>query len=137
MATATDIVIDISTTIDQEMGKIMEQMGWTDGTFIPIANAENRVLMQSMQDLLAHKERRVTEQQAIKQRVAGLKTHHQRTLDDLGQNGKLLEAHRSQMSDEHHMFKVSEHTDLTLTKRLKELQNTVTELQKHDKTTNG
>lgn len=119
------------------MKQIMMSMGWTDGTFIPIANEENKELMKLMQALLEHKEKSLSTHQQTKQRVTSLDERQQRAIADIAQNGRLLEAHRSQMSDEHHMFKVSEHTDQILIKRLKELGNTVTELKTHDKMTNG
>lgn len=117
--------------------RVMESMGWTDGTFIPIASAENKALMQSMQALLAQKTHAQTGHAQLQQRVANLRERHQHTRDDIAQNGKLLEAHRSQLSDEHHMYKVAEYTDGTLTKRLKELLTEVADLQKHDQNTIG
>lgn len=48
-----------------------------------------------------------------------------------------MEAHRSQLSDEHHMFKVAEYEDGTLAKKLKELKNNVGELSKYDQATQG
>lgn len=111
---------------------IMESMGWTDGTFIPIANEENKLLMQQMQALLARKEVASNGHLQVEQRVRNLVERAKHANDDIGQNGKLLEAHRSQLSDEQHMFKLAEHTDGTLTKRHKELRNCITDLQKHD-----
>lgn len=136
-ATTATALTATSTNNVTDMKRIMESMGWSDGTFIPIANDDNKELMKSMQALLAHKEQSLNTHQQTKQRVTSLEDRLKRACDDNTQNGSLLEAHRSQMSDEHHMFKVSEHTDQTLTKRLKELQKTLTDLQNHDHLTNG
>lgn len=50
---------------------------------------------------------------------------------------KLLDAHRSQLSDEHHMYKLSEYEDSTLVKNLKDLRNSARDLEKHDSSTKG
>lgn len=117
--------------------RIMESMGWSDGTFIPIATEDNQLLMQSMQSLLARKDHADGRHAQLKHRVRSLRERQQHASDDIGQNGKLLEAHRSQLSAEHHMYKVSEYSDCSLTKRHKDLLHESAELQRHDQFTCG
>lgn len=119
------------------IAKIMESMGWSDGTFIPIATEDNRLLMQTMQSLLARKDHTAGRHAQLQHRVRSLRERRQHARDDIGQNGKLLEAHRSQLSAEHHMYKVAEYSDGSLGKRHKELLHGVAELERHDKFTCG
>lgn len=133
-------------------------MGWTDGTFIPIANEENKSLMEAMQKLLNLKEDKSEANQELEQRYANLQNHIINAEQDIQQNlvkilvlcvsghpiiilkflfQKLLDAHRSQLTDEHHMYKVAEYEDGTVYKKLKELKNNISDLNKYDETTKG
>lgn len=73
-------------TSNNEIEKIMESMGWTDGTFIPIANEENKILMQSMQEQLAGKEKLTDRNQELDKRAANLKQHIVNSQNDILQN---------------------------------------------------
>lgn len=69
-----------------EMEKIMQSMGWTDGTFIPIANAENKELMKRMQVLLDEKETKADRSQDVQLRTTNLQRHITNAQHDIGQN---------------------------------------------------
>lgn len=73
-------------TANNEIEKIMESMGWTDGTFIPIANEENKILMQSMQERLAEKESLSDRNQELDKRATNLKQHIVNSQSDILQN---------------------------------------------------
>lgn len=73
-------------TANNEIEKIMESMGWTDGTFIPIANEENKILMQGMQERLAEKEKLTDRNQELHQRAANLKQHIVNSQSDILHN---------------------------------------------------
>lgn len=73
-------------TANNEIEKIMESMGWTDGTFIPIANEENKILMQGMQEQLAEKESLTDRNQELDKRATNLKQHIVNSQSDILQN---------------------------------------------------
>lgn len=73
-------------TANNDIEKIMQSMGWTDGTFIPIANEENKILMQSMQERLAEKESLTDRNQELNKCLAKLKQHVVNSKSDLLQN---------------------------------------------------
>lgn len=43
----------------QQIVELMQSMGWTDGSFVPIANDENKLLMEQMQHLTEQKEHKI------------------------------------------------------------------------------
>lgn len=43
----------------QRIADLMSSMGWTDGSFVPIANEENKLLMERLQHLTDEKEHQV------------------------------------------------------------------------------
>ncbi len=61
----------------QQIAELMSSMGWTDGTFVPIANDENKMLMEQMQHLNDEKEHKVQLQRQFNDRV-------QRLINNLG-----------------------------------------------------
>lgn len=71
---------------NSEITKIMESMGWTDGTFIPIANEENKYLMETMQQLLDAKEAKSDTNQDLEQRFTNLQKHISNAKQDIQQN---------------------------------------------------
>lgn len=66
--------------------KIMESMGWTDGSFIPIANEENKELMLMMGSLQTVKEKLKVDQQGLAQRNDKLRDHLLHAKNDIVQN---------------------------------------------------
>lgn len=66
--------------------KIMESMGWTDGSFIPIANEENKELMLLMGKLQIEKEKIAVDNQALGQRNSKLLEHLAHAKNDIVQN---------------------------------------------------
>lgn len=52
----------------QQIANLMESMGWTDGTFVPIANDENKFLIEDMQRLSEQKEHKIQCEQQFNDR---------------------------------------------------------------------
>lgn len=70
--------------------KIMESMGWTDGSFIPIANEENKELMLAMGHLQTEKEKHLIDQQSLVHRCGKLREHLAHANNDIVQNLVML-----------------------------------------------
>lgn len=64
----------------------MEVMNWPDDAFVPVANDENRQLMQQLQQLIETKENRAIHLKQLDQRVKLLTDHHQNAQADVIEN---------------------------------------------------
>lgn len=107
---------------------VMASMGWSN-SFVPIASDENKKLLDDIKFLGKSKLERIDAldgQTAEAQRVRELFT----TVDnEFDQNLKLLTAHKSQYSTEHHLFKLAQHEESKFKQMLKEVEKTQTELK--------
>lgn len=72
--------------INQHIQTVLDKMGWTDDAFVPIANDENRQLMQRMQQLMSEKSLKINLDEQLKDRVKWLKGHFQNAQIDIQQN---------------------------------------------------
>lgn len=70
----------------REIVKIMASMGWTDGSFIPIANEENKLLMAAMSKWQVEKEKRSADNQDLTQRLGKLRDQLGHAKNDIVQN---------------------------------------------------
>lgn len=70
----------------KEITKIMESMGWTDGSFIPIANEENKELMLVMGNLQVDKEKLTVDHQGLAHRNTKLSDHLVHAKNEIAQN---------------------------------------------------
>lgn len=61
-------------------------MGWTDGSFIPIANDENKELMLMMGNLQTDKEKLTVDQQGFGLRNSKLRDNLEHAKNDIAQN---------------------------------------------------
>lgn len=66
--------------------KVMESMGWTDGSFIPVANEENRKIMEEVNQMMKNKEVKFSEAENINFRVNNLGEHFKNTDEQIFQN---------------------------------------------------
>lgn len=66
--------------------KVMESMGWTDGSFIPVANEENRKIMEEINFLMKTKENKFSESENMNFRVNNLGNHFKNTEEQIVQN---------------------------------------------------
>lgn len=70
----------------KEIVKIMDSMGWTDGSFIPIASEENKLLIKAMAKWQVDKEKRTVDHQELAQRIGKLSDHLGHAKNDIVQN---------------------------------------------------
>lgn len=70
----------------QRIAQLMEEMGWTDGTFVPIANDENRLLMEEMQHISEEKEHKVQLEQQFNDRLDRLTKNLGNTKQSIQEN---------------------------------------------------
>lgn len=66
--------------------KVMESMGWTDGSFIPVANEENRKIMEEINQMMKNKENKFSESESMNFRVNNLGEHFKNTEEQIFQN---------------------------------------------------
>lgn len=145
--------------INQHIQTVLDKMGWTDDAFVPMANDQNRQLMQRMQQLLNEKGEKSNLNEQLQDRVKWLKGHYQNTETDIQQNlvcilkfkrvlrfffkyvlflnQKLLDAHRCQWDAESHMYKVAENERTSLVKQIKNCVKKTDELKETDDFTKG
>lgn len=112
---------------------VMASMGWQN-SFLPVASEENKKLMLRIKSLGVEK---LAQSDALvetgneAQRVRILLNNVDYEFD---QNLKLLNAHKSQFSDEHHLFKLAQHEETRYKKLLKEFQENEKDLKaEHEK----
>lgn len=128
--------------LNQHINAVMETMGWPEDVFMPIANDENRKLMESIEQRMEAKRMKIEHREQLNERVNLLKEHYHNAQNGVVQNlvkilkktieifllgkknivevnfQKLLDAHRRQCDSEYHMFKLAEN-DLATSENLK------------------
>jgi hypothetical protein len=117
-----------STNDNDIIQDVMASMGWQN-SFLPVASEENKKLMMRIKSLGVTKLERnddLVERGNESQRVGSLLNNIEYEFD---QNLKLINAHKSQFADEHHLFKLSEHEETKFKKILKELTENEKELK--------
>lgn len=70
----------------QQIAQLMESMGWTDGSFVPIANDENKFLMEQMQHLSEQKEHKIQSEQQFNDRFNRLTKNLGNTKQSIQEN---------------------------------------------------
>lgn len=111
---------------------VMASLGWSN-SFVPIASEENRKLLDGIKFLGRSKLERIDaleKQDKEKLRVRLLLTSADNEFD---QNLKLLTAHKSHYSTEHHLFKLAEHDESKFKQMLKEMAKELTERNQQQK----
>lgn len=115
---------------------VMASMGWQN-SFVPIASEENRKLLSGIKFLGRTKLERIDAlegRESEQQRVRNLFTAADNEFD---QNLKLLTAHKSQYTTEHHLFKLAEHDESKLKQMLKETEKSQKELTEQQENLKG
>ncbi|XP_053690796.1 coiled-coil domain-containing protein 39 [Sabethes cyaneus] len=114
--------------------RVMEEMGWGSGdrSFIPIANDENKRLLELVNRLADSKTVCTERIQDSGRRLANLQLHWKSAQVEFDQNQKLLTADKSQIDAEHGMLKLSENESGRLRKMAREAQYGRQELEQHD-----
>jgi hypothetical protein len=100
---------------------VMASMGWQN-SFVPIASEENKQLLNGIRFLGKTKLERIDVLEG-----RGIEEHRLRKLfttadNEFDQNLKLLTAHKSQYSTEHHLFKLAEHDESKFRQMLRETE---------------
>lgn len=76
----------LANAMNPYMSSIMEVMNWPDDAFVPVANEENRQLMEQLQQQIQAKESRAIHLKQLDQRVKLITDHHQNAQADVIQN---------------------------------------------------
>lgn len=66
----------ITSNMNQHVAAVMETMGWPEDAFIPIANDENRKLMESIEQQMEAKRMKISHRDQLNERVKLLNDHH-------------------------------------------------------------
>ncbi|XP_031638654.1 coiled-coil domain-containing protein 39 [Contarinia nasturtii] len=104
--------------MNQHISAVMETIGWPEDAFMPIANDENRRLMENIEQYMEAKKMKTQHRNQLTERVNMLKDHFQNAQNGVIQNLKLLDANRSQCDNEYHMLKLAEN-ELATSEHLK------------------
>lgn len=72
--------------INPHLNTIMEMINWPDDAFVPVANDENRKLMEQLQQLIETKENQGNHLKQLDRRVKLLTEHYQNAQSDVLQN---------------------------------------------------
>lgn len=66
----------VTSDMNEHLTAVMEAMGWPEDAFIPIANEENRKLMESIEKQMEIKQMKISHRDQLNGRVKLLMDHH-------------------------------------------------------------
>lgn len=66
----------VTSDMNQHVAAVMEAMGWPEDAFIPIANEENRKLLESIEQQMEIKQLKISHRDQLNERVKLLRDHH-------------------------------------------------------------
>lgn len=72
--------------MNQHISAVMESMGWPEDAFMPIANDENRHLMENIEKQMEAKRMKTQHRDQLTERVNMLKDHFQNAQNGIIQN---------------------------------------------------
>lgn len=123
--------------LNQHINAVMASMEWPEDAFVPIANEENRKLMEHLQNLSNDKIDKAKHLKQLAERLNLLRDHYHDAQADIAQNmvisirnkkecyfenelsfdpfQKLLNTLRRQCESEYHLLKLAENDDSTTT----------------------
>lgn len=78
--------MESTSEINQHVTSVMEAMHWPDDAFVPIANEENRKLMDRMQQLMEIRKTKSMHLEQLTERVKLLRIHFENADSDAFQN---------------------------------------------------
>ncbi|XP_050086776.1 coiled-coil domain-containing protein 39 [Anopheles aquasalis] len=117
--------------------RVMEEMGLADGGFIPIANEENKQLLEYINRLGGSKGEATGKVQLSDQRLTNLKVHLRNAQLEFDQNSKIIGADKSQITTEHGLLKVAQNDRSFFRQQVLDAKKDHAELQKHDERAQG
>jgi hypothetical protein len=112
--------------------QVMESMGWNNGSNIPIASADNQALLDQINELTKAKGDKQTIVQYYKLRQDKTQGHYDSAVTEFEQNLKLVHAYQSQLTSEHHLYKVAEGEVSQFKQDLKRVVKDQAELDRYD-----
>lgn len=116
----TEAMVSSDTDLIKE---VMESIGWTD-SFLPIVDEENKKLLRLIKFLSKSKLGLISAFEADKRELSRVEELLKNVNNEFNQNLKLLNAHKSQFSAEHHLLKLDEHENSKFKQMLKDVQTT-------------
>ncbi|XP_052869033.1 coiled-coil domain-containing protein 39 [Anopheles cruzii] len=117
--------------------RVMEEMGLADGGFIPIANDENKRLLECIKVLGASKDGSSGRVHTSDHRLGNLRVHLKNAQLEFDQNSKLLGADKSQITTEQGLLKVAQNNRSFFRQQVSEAKKDHSELEKHDERSQG
>ncbi|XP_073822121.1 coiled-coil domain containing protein 39 [Musca autumnalis] len=99
---------------DEVIRKAMQAMNWNSLSEIPMANEENRLLLDEIRNLQEKKDEALEYQQQTDERLKKLHEHSKNAEITINHNLKLLNAYQSDVRTEAHLYKIAmrEHSKL-------------------------
>lgn len=119
--------------IYRHINAVVQQMGMPDGNFVPTANAENRILLSKMQQLMEQRNHKNGLHAQLVERINWLQDHYNNSQNEVQQNSRLIDAHRKQFESEQHMCKLAENEHGATKKEFAELENEFGQLGERDR----
>uniref|UniRef100_A0A182YBF2 Coiled-coil domain-containing protein 39 n=1 Tax=Anopheles stephensi TaxID=30069 RepID=A0A182YBF2_ANOST len=117
--------------------RAMEEMGLAEGGFIPIANEENKRLMEAINRLAGSKTESTGKVAISDQRLGNLKVHLKNAQQEFEQNSRLIGVDKNQITAEHGLLKVSQNERSFFRQQLSDAKQEHSELKKHDERAQG
>lgn len=111
--------------------EVMASMGWQN-SFVPITSEENKNLLAGIKFLGTKKLDRIDALEAQEKEALRVGELFNSADNEFDQSLKLLTAHKSQYSTEHHLYKLAEHEEAKLKQLLKETEKSLKELTVHE-----
>lgn len=105
---------------------VMASMGWSD-SFLPIASEENKKLLDTIKFLGKAKLQRDSDLESQSREEIRVQELLQNANNEFDQNLKLVTAHKSQFTTEHHLLKLAEHESSKYRQMSKEIAKETSE----------
>uniref|UniRef100_A0A1A9W232 Coiled-coil domain-containing protein 39 n=1 Tax=Glossina brevipalpis TaxID=37001 RepID=A0A1A9W232_9MUSC len=86
----------------------MQAMGWNSSSHVPMANAENRAILEEIHKLSVIKDDAIGKEQSVTKRYEKLQQHSKNAEMTISHNLKLLEAFQKESRTEAHLYKLAQ-----------------------------
>lgn len=107
--------------------EVMASMGWQN-SFVPLASDENKNLLAGIKFLGTTKLKRIDALEAQEKEALRIGYLFNSADNEFDQSLKLLTAHKSQYSTEHHLYKLAEYEESKYKQLLKDINKSLKEL---------
>lgn len=84
--------------------QVLENMGWSDGFYIPVANIENLKLEAEIERLTAHKVKLALQSETLNSKCSALEKHLKHVSVEQEENQNLLFARQRQLEEEKNFY---------------------------------